>query len=311
MNNSKITKKSRRAVAAILAVLAIGFAGSRPLQADPPTGVLSLAADFTFSGTFSPTPIDTDKDGLVAEAHNVQVIGMVRGSRFSTTKLTTSTAMHEYGLLSPGDTCTSCFRVNEDDFSVQENAYIGPLANLIRPIRDPVHNPTSAAYGAEEWTNFYTLETGELIFAQTTALQICVENIHPIPVCHLRGSETIVGGTGRFKNATGSISFTGIAPTYPSDGPLLDENGCIDPTRPMPSFSFGPIYGAGHMNLQVPAIHWSAREPLRSLWRRAGEAPGIRWTVATLHCSTTEKPSSRTLTTEVASLRRSLRYENL
>jgi len=230
-------------------LLALGCFALAPLaQAD---SLVSLHADFTFAGAFTPTPIDTNRDGIVAEAHNIQVIGMVRGSRFATTKLTTSTAMHEYGLLSPGDVCTSCFRVNEDDFSVQENAYTGPMATLIRPIRDPVRNPSSSSYGAEEWTSVYTLETGELIFAQTTALQICVENVHPIPVCHLRGSETIVGGTGRFRHATGDISITAIAPTYTSDGPLLDQNGCIDPTRPMPSFSFGPIYGAGRMNVQV------------------------------------------------------------
>jgi hypothetical protein len=98
-------------------------------------------------------------DGHFAEAHSAQMIGTVRGSHFPTTKLTTVSAMHEYGLLNPGDTCTSCFRVNENDFSVQENAYIGPMATLIRPIRDPVHNPSSSSYGAEEWTTFYTLET--------------------------------------------------------------------------------------------------------------------------------------------------------
>ena len=238
-----------RNIALTTILLAVGcFALASLAQAD---GLVSLAADFTFSGTFSPTPIDTDMDGHLAEARTAQMIGTVRGPHFRTTKLTTVSGMHEYGLASPGDVCTSCFRVNEDDFSVQENAYIGPKATMIRPIRDPVHNPTSSSYSAEEWTTFYTLETGELIFAQTTALQICVENVQPIPVCHVRGSDRIVGGTGRFKNATGDISFTAIAPTYTADGPLLDENGCIDPTRPTPSFSFGPIYGAGRMNVQV------------------------------------------------------------
>ncbi len=222
--------------------------------------ILSLDANFTFSGTFEPTPIDTNKDGVRAELAREQVSGDLKGAhagKLERIKLTAHTALIEYTLLNPAtDANTSCFRVNEHDFSVEENAYKGPLAQLIRPIRDPVVNPSSSSYGAEEWAAVYRLETGELIFAQTTGLQICVENVKPpeslVPLCHVRSSEKIVGGTGRFKHATGEVDFTAIAPAYTADAPIFNEEGVLDLSKPIPTFSFGPIYGAGRMSVKVP-----------------------------------------------------------
>jgi hypothetical protein len=261
MKNPKLTIAMALLPIATLAILFLNQSGvsqsASPPQGHPSDGPVRLQVNFRFSGTFIPTAIDANKDGLVAEMHTAQMNGVLKAAgpgKFQDAKLATHTGIHEYGLLNPAtDTCTSCFRVNEHDFSVQENAYNGPIANLLRPIRDPVANPSSSSYAAEEWTTFYSLETGELIFAQVTMLQICVENTKPIAICHVRSTEKIVGGTGRFKNATGDIYYTAIAPTYTADAPLLDQNGCLELSKPLPTFSFGPIYGAGQMSAQVQA----------------------------------------------------------
>ena len=225
-------------------------------QAQPPGQSAELHASFTFSGSFAPTSIDSDKDGHVAEIVTADVDGRLEGTgtgKQLSVKLVGYTNMIEYGLLDPAtDACTSCFRVNEKDYTVEENVYVGPMAGLIRPLRDPVANPSSSAYSAEEWTAFFRLATGELIYLQVTDTKICVEKAEPVPICHVKTSEKIVGGTGRFKHATGHVEFAAIAPTYTSDAPLISENGCIDPSRPTPTFSFGPVHGAGRMTVEVP-----------------------------------------------------------
>lgn len=234
-----------------------------------------LQARFTFSGSFVPAPMDTNKDGLLAEriaatARGNLLQGGARPQRIG--RIRGLSSVVEYGLTSPDDAFTSCFRVNED-FTVEENAYHGPIAHLIRPIRDPILNPTLSPYASEEWTALYQMESGELLISQITDLEICVENTQPVPICHVRQRETILGGTGRFKHATGEVEITAIAPTYTSDAPLLTEEGRIDLSRRPPSFSIGPIYGAGRMNVSVPrgnevqvpliGLHAEARVRLR------------------------------------------------
>jgi hypothetical protein len=241
-----------------VSILLAATAASAPV-ARPSQGSVDLHASFRFSGTFAPTAFDTNKDGLPAELVIAIVSGRLHGTGAGTalnTDLASYSLMVEYGLLSPADACTSCFRVQEGDYSVRENAYLGPIANLIRPIRNPDVNPSSSPYSAEEWTGFYRLESGELIFTQATTVQICVESARPpeslVPICHVKQSERILGGTGRFRHATGTATYTAIAPTYTSDAPLLDESGCIDLGARPPTFAFGPIHGAGEMSLQVP-----------------------------------------------------------
>ena len=235
-------------VASYLGLAARGVGGQGHLT--------QLQANFTFSGSFVPAPMDTNKDGLQAEriAATAEWNLTGGGARPQVVKLRGLSSVVEYGLTSPDNAFTSCFRVKED-FSVEENAYHGPIAHLIRPIRDPILNPTSSPYASEEWTALYHMESGEVIISQITDLEICVENTKPIPICHVRQREKIVGGTGRFKNATGDVMFTAIAPTFTSDAPLLTEDGRIDLTRRPPSFSIGPIYGAGRMNVLVPPIN--------------------------------------------------------
>lgn len=244
-------------LAVSLAVAAATCLSLAPRSAGAQGSLPQLQADFTFSGTFEPAPADTNKDGLPAEKVTATVKGILTGRGAGTlqpSRLRGYASVVEYGLASPSDAFTSCFRVNETDFSVQEDAYLGPIAHLIRPIRDPVVNPTSMPYSAEEWTAFYQLESGELLYAQVTELEICVENTRPVPLCHVRQREEIVGGTGRFKHATGDVTFTAIAPTYTSDAALLAEDGSIDITRRPPSFAVGPIYGAGQINVLVPPL---------------------------------------------------------
>ena len=248
------------AVASIFLTQSGGLQNPSAAWAQSPDEFIHLSASYTTSGTFTPAPVDTNKDGFSAVLVTEELNGFLEGAgagELQNIRLTTHTTIVEYGLLDPAtDACTSCFRVNEHDFSVQENAYQGPLAQLIRPIRDPVQNPSSSSYSAEEWTAFYRLETGELIYAQVTELQICVENVQPpeslVPICHVKSREIIIGGTGRFKHATGDVYFTSIAPTFTSHTSLLDEEGCIDLSRPPAGWAFGPIYGVGQMNLHVP-----------------------------------------------------------
>jgi hypothetical protein len=243
-------------LAVLLPSLLLSLGASPPPTLTAASPVI-LRADFTFSGTFVPMSIDTNQDGTRAEMLHAEVNGRLEGpgTKMNNIKLTTYREVVEYGLRSPSDACTSCFRVNEGDYSVQENAYVGPVANLIRPIRDLEHNPTSSPFSAEEWTSFYRLETGELIYTQITLTQICVEkadaSVSPVPICHVKQTEKIVGGTGRFRFASGDVSYTAIAPTYTSDAPLIGEDGCIDLSRRPPSFATGPIHGAGRMNVQV------------------------------------------------------------
>jgi len=227
-----------------------------PGAASGQSGFVQLSGNFTYAGTFEPAPIDSNKDGLLAEKVTATAQGNLAGKGAGTLqvlKLSRYANVIEYGLTSPADAFTSCFRVNDGDFSVQENAYNGPLAHLIRPIRNSVVNPSSASYAAEEWTALYQLQSGELIDAQVTDVEICVENTKPFPICHVRQHEKIVGGTGRFKNATGEVTLRAIAPTLTSDAPLLTEDGRIDLTRRPPTFSVGPIHGAGQMTVFVPA----------------------------------------------------------
>ena len=217
-----------------------------------------VRVDFTFSGTFTPLSIDTNKDGGLAEQVRAEADGRLQGpglGTLQTVRLTSYAGVVEYGLAAPGDACTDCFRVSDVDFSVEENAYRGPIAHLVRPIRDPVANPSSMPYSAEEWSAFYHVSTGELIFVQVISTEICVESAQhagsPVPICHVRQHERIVGGTGRFKHATVAVFFTAIAPTYTADAALINQTGCIDLSRKLPSFSIGPFYGAGHLSLTV------------------------------------------------------------
>jgi hypothetical protein len=238
----------------VLLIVGAFYTALVPSAASGQSGFVQLHGKFTFAGTFEPAPIDSNKDGLLAEKVTATAEGDLVGKGAGTlqiVKLSRYANVIEYGLTSPADAFTSCFRVNDGDFSVQENAYNGPLAHLIRPIRDPVVNQSSSSYAAEEWTAFYQLESGELLYAQVTNVEICVENTKPFPICHVRQSERLIGGTGRFKNATGTVTFAAIAPTFTSDAPLLNEDGGIDLTRKPPTFSVGPIYGGGQMTVLV------------------------------------------------------------
>ncbi len=113
-------------------------------------------------------------------------------------------------------------------------------------------NPLLVPYRNENWTNFYQLETGELIFAKTTEMQLCIENVPeevaPWPVCHVKSRATIVGGTGRFRGATGEVTLASIAPTATGNVPAFDPAGNLNiALLPESVFLFGPTYGAATM----------------------------------------------------------------
>lgn len=216
---------------------------------------MDLRAHFTFSGVFSPTHVDTNGDGFGAAAVTHELKGELKGRGLKPIRLVRASKMVEYALTDPAH---PCFRVNEDDFSVEENAYIGSLAELVHPIRsEPVaSNPLLVPYRAEDWTAFYQLETGELLYAKYAELQICVENVPeqvaPWPLCHVRVRETIIGGTGRFKGATGEVVLTSIAPTATGNAPFFDHNGDVNMIfPPVGAFVFGPDYGAGDMHVEL------------------------------------------------------------
>lgn len=223
---------------------------------------LELQAHFTFSGTFAPTHVDTNGDGFTAGVSTDDIRGRLRrghrtddGQGPPGLRLTKQTKMVEYTLTNPA---AECFRIDEDDFSVEENVYTGPLFELVDPIRtEPVaSDPNLVPYRAENWTTFYQVASGEMIFAKITAFQICIENIPeeegPWPLCHIVWSETIVGGTGRFKHATGQVNLTSIAPTATSNGPAFDHNGVLNLVFPAEGpFLFGPAYGAGDMTVEL------------------------------------------------------------
>jgi hypothetical protein len=219
-----------------------------------------LHARFTLSGVFAPTDVDTNGDGFGAGAVTLELKGELKRTTHWPWKLrriglARASGLVEYALTNPN---ANCFRVNEDDFSVEENAYQGPLFELVDPIRvEPVaSNPLLVPYRAENWTTFYQLETGELLYAKVTELQICIENVPedvaPWPLCHIRGRETIVGGTGRFKGATGEVVITSIAPTATGDAPAFDHDGNLNTVLPPEgAFLFGPEYGVGEMYVNL------------------------------------------------------------
>lgn len=220
-----------------------------------------LHGRFTFSGVFVPSHVDTNGDGFGAVVATDRIAGKLKdttkgGKRLRRIRLVSQSKMLEYRPTNPNH---DCFRVSEEDFSVEENAYKGPLFELVSPIRtEPVaSNPLLVPYSAENWTTFYRLSTGELLYAEITELQVCIENVppdvSPWPLCHVRWRERILGGTGRFKDATGEVALTAISPTASANGPIFDRNGAVNLVFPPEGpFVFGPSYGAGEMEIELP-----------------------------------------------------------
>jgi hypothetical protein len=221
----------------------------------------SFHAHFTISGVFVPTNVDTNGDGFGAATVTEQIVGgelnrTTGHGKLRRNRLVRQNSMVEYALTDPFH---NCFRVDEDDFSVEENVYTGPLFELVDPIRvEPVaSDPLLVPYRAENWTVFYQLETGELLFGKIAEFQICVENVPedvaPWPLCHVRSRTTIVGGTGRFKHATGEVVLTAIAPTATGNAPAFDHNGNLNMVFPPEgAFLFGPVYGVSDMHVELP-----------------------------------------------------------
>ncbi len=82
-----------------------------------------LEAHYTFSGVFFPTAVDTNGDRFGAAAVIEEIQGGKLVGNIKSARLIKQGSMVEYGIMDPANMSTLCFRVNEDDFSVEENAY--------------------------------------------------------------------------------------------------------------------------------------------------------------------------------------------
>ena len=125
----------------------------------------------TFSGTFVNTQIDTNNDGRKASLGT-------RGMK-GTFGPATGQAMLEYASPSPG-TCL--------------NGHAGVILTLVPGTGHDVARLTS---------------TGDLIIGEYTAGALCVDTSTGIQFFTL--TEQVTGGTGRFAEATGSITITGTS----------------------------------------------------------------------------------------------------